>query len=75
MGDPPMSDPAMGEAPPADEPEPGIPAPRSREESAKALDAAVAAAFAGFTDKDWAELEAAWKREILKIPTPAKSPH
>jgi hypothetical protein len=70
MADPGMNDPGMDDG--DDEPEPGIAAPKRREESAKALRAAVAAAFAGWTDADWAELEAAWKKEILKIPNPPR---
>jgi hypothetical protein len=69
MGDP--APPGMGEEPDDEEP------PESRialgifgrESSRKALKKAVEEAFKGV---DFDELEAAWKKEILKIPDPPK---
>ena len=53
---------------PGDEGEPGVPQFKGRE-SAKALEKAVDAAFAGV---DFADLERAWAKEILKIKAPPR---
>jgi hypothetical protein len=73
MDDPGMGEPGMGDPPPPGEEEP--PEARiviglfGRESSRKALKKAVDEAFRGV---DLEELEAAWVKEILKIPDPPK---